>query len=79
MKQTPNSAARKFATLKSNLKMQKTTQFDEAVLKLIRGSSFYESIRRLYISGDIDGDDLVRCVERGLISLADYNDILESL
>lgn len=52
------------------------TEFDAAVLAIVRGADVKESLRRLYLSGDLDEADLALCVDRGLIELPDYNDIL---
>lgn len=51
-------------------------QFDAAVLAIVKGADIKESLRRLYQSGDLDEADLAWCVDRGLIELPDYNDIL---
>lgn len=52
------------------------TEFDTAVLAIVKGADIKENLKRLYLSGDIDAADLAACVERCLIKLPDYNDIL---
>ncbi len=49
--------------------------YDMAILDVIRGESIKESIKRLYQTGDIDESELGECAARGLIDLADYNEI----
>jgi len=63
--------------------MQKTTKtvennIDAVVLALVRGDNtgIKASLTRLYLSGDLDAADLALCVERGLLELPDYNDII---
>lgn len=49
--------------------------YDMAILDVICGANIKESIKRLYQTGDIDESKLGECVARGLIDLADYNEI----
>jgi len=61
--------------------MQKTTNniIDAFVLEMITGAAgvkLTESIKRLYITGQITGKELSASVENGFLSLADYNDII---
>lgn len=52
-------------------------EFDEAVLAIVKGQSLKDSIRRLYEAGEIDDCQLGECVVRELITLPEYNDIIE--
>jgi len=51
---------------------------DCAILAFVRGNNAFiiSSLMRLYHSGDIQTADIAFCVDCGLISLADYNDII---
>lgn len=51
-------------------------QFDAAVLAIVKGADIKEILQRLYQSGDLNAADLALCVERGLLELPDYNDII---
>lgn len=54
-------------------------EFDAAVLLIVNNASLKESISRLYEAGEIDNQKLCECVTRGLIDLAEYNEIVEGL
>ena len=54
-------------------------EFDMAVLAIVNNASLKESISRLYRSGEIDRQKLCKCVTRGFIDLAEYNEIVEGL
>lgn len=54
-------------------------RFDAAVAAIVKGVNIQENLRRLYLSGDLDSADLALCVERGLLSLEGYNDIVGDL
>lgn len=51
-------------------------EFDAAVLLIVNNASLKESISRLYKSGEIGDQQLCDCVTRGLIDLAEYNEIV---
>jgi hypothetical protein len=52
-------------------------EFDAAVLLIVNNASLKESISRLYNVGEIGDKQLCDCVTRGLIDLAEYNEIVE--
>ncbi len=55
---------------------------DGLVLEMVRGTAGFriaQSVGRLYETGQISDNELVASVERGLITLADYNDIIERI
>lgn len=54
-------------------------EFDTAVLLIVNNASLKESISRLYKAGEIGDQQLCDCVARGLIDLAEYNEIVEGL
>ena len=54
-------------------------EFDAAVLSIVNKASLKESVSHLYHAGEIDNRQLCDCVTRGLIDLAEYNEILEGL
>lgn len=54
-------------------------EFDAAVLLIVNNASLKESISRLYKVGEICDQQLCDCVTRGLIDLAEYNEIVEGL
>ena len=55
------------------------SQFDAAVLAIVKRKSLKKSILRLYRLGEIDDRLLCDWVTRGLIDLAEYNEIMEGL
>lgn len=59
--------------------MLKNDDLDEVVLAIVNFTSLKDSISRLYVSGDISDCQLCECVARKIITLSDYNDIVEGL
>ena len=55
------------------------TELDAAILLIVKGVSLKESVSRLYKAGEIGDQQLCDCVTRGLIDLAEYNEIMEGL